>query len=410
MFPILRRYFSLPPSLSPQLRSNFTNLFWDIAWWGLYIGSTSAFLTIYAARSGATPTQIGLLTALPALVSLLLSLPTGRWLRRFHAEKATFWAAVVSRSLYLVYALLPWLIGEELQVTAVIGLTILITIPTTVINISFSQFFVEAVPLEWRGMVVGTRIALMSLISFPVMLLCGQILDRLPFPTGYQVVFFIGFIGGILTASAIYRVRPVVAAAPAPAPAAGVRHWLPPIDAPARRYLKIVGILFFFNLTNNMVAPLIPNLLVDKLKLSDATISLGSALSTLLVFLISLRIAWVTGKIGNRRTTAIGSILLAAQAGVLAAANSSGLYFTAVIIGGISSGLIASAQYNYHLDALPDSERSTWLSWNLLLGNVAVLGGALAGPAIAGVIDTPSALAFFGLLRLAVGVLIWVKG
>ena len=64
----IHRLLRFPASLSPLLRSNFIHLFWDIGWWGLYVGTTAAFLSIYAARSGATPEQLGLLSALPALV------------------------------------------------------------------------------------------------------------------------------------------------------------------------------------------------------------------------------------------------------------------------------------------------------------------------------------------------------
>ena len=210
----LRQTFSLPPGLPPLLRSNFIYYFWDIAWWGFYVGSTAAFLAIYAARCGATPGQIGLLAAFPALTALLLSLPAGRWLRRFPAGKATVWSAFISRMLFLVYVFLPWILPPDLQVEALLVLAVVITLPTTIINISFSQMFVEAVPIEWRGMVVGTRMALMSLISFPVTLLCGLILDRLPFPSGYQVVFFIGFIGAILTVPVLKRIHPLVEPAP----------------------------------------------------------------------------------------------------------------------------------------------------------------------------------------------------
>src|SRR5512145_952521 len=99
----LRKSSSFPAELSPRLRSNYIFLLWDIGVWGLYMGSSVAFLTIYAARCGATPEQIGLLTALPASVSLCLALPVGQWLKRFPAGVVTTWSAFAARSLLLVY-------------------------------------------------------------------------------------------------------------------------------------------------------------------------------------------------------------------------------------------------------------------------------------------------------------------
>ncbi len=401
----LRSYFRLPPNLSPELRSNFIRLFWDIAWWGFYIGSTASFLSIYATRCGATPQQIGLLTAIPAVLSLLFSLPVGWLLKHVPAGRATVLSALAGRSLLLVYALLPWLLPPSMQVEGLFVMAILMTVPNTVIGISFGQFFVEAIPREWRGTVVGARNAIMAIITFPVTLLCGQILSRLPFPQGYQIVFFIGFLGAILTVFELRRVHPVAdpALPPIPPVQARTRQLLPVVTPEARVYLKVIGILFFFNITNNMVAPLIPDLLVNQLQLTDALISLGTAISTLLVFLVSLRIAWLTRRIGNRRATAIGAGLLALQTVALALANGSALYILAAVIGGLASGILGSAQYNYHLDSLPQTERPSWLSWSMLLGNAAVLLGALIGPAIAGLIGAEWALIVFAVLRLGVG-------
>jgi MFS family permease len=232
------------------------------------------------------------------------------------------------------------------------------------------------------------------------------------FPTGYQVVFFIGFIGGIMTVFQIARVRPIPdPAIPTPSPFSknnGV--WLPKLDSQARTYLKVIGLLFFFNLTNNMVAPLIPDLLVNTLDLSDAIISIGTAVSNLLVFSISLYIARITRKTGNRRATAFGIILLTFQAVSLALAQDAVLFMVAAVVGGIASGLLSAAQYNYHLDNLPPTDRSTWLSWNLLLGNAAVLLGSLVGPALARLGGTEAALLTFGVLRLGIGLVIFTRG
>ncbi len=407
----LNRLFALPAGLSPQLRANFINFYWDIAWWGLYIGATSAFLGIYATRSGATPQEIGLLTALPAMLTLMLALPTGRFLRRVPATRATVLSALSGRVLLLGYVFIPWLVPPGFQVTAILALTVLIAIPNTVIGISFSQFFVEGIPSEWRGMVVGTRFAIMSIISFLTTLVCGQVLERIPFPAGYQVVFFIGFSGAIMTVFQLRQIHPVAdpALPPAPPPSAQ-RRLLPHVDGQGRVYLKVIALMFCFNFTNNMIAPLIPNLLVHTINLSDAMISIGTALSNMLVFLISLQIARLTRRTGNRNATALGAALLAVQSIALALAGSATVYLIAAFIGGLASGVLGTAQYNYQLDFLPQSERPAWLSWNLMLGNAAVLLGALSGPIVAQWFGVPNAILLFGTLRLVVGLAIFKWG
>jgi MFS family permease len=139
-------------------------------------------------------------------------------------------------------------------------------------------------------------------------------------------------------------------------------------------------------------------------------ISIGTSTGTLVVLIVSLFIARITRRTGNRNGTALGAGLLAFQAVALALAQNATLYLVAAVIGGIASGVINAAQYNYHLDNVPKSDPASWLSVNLLLGNAAVLAGALVGPLIARGIGTPDALLIFGGLRLAFGLLIFKKG
>ncbi|MFZ6029301.1 MAG: MFS transporter [Chloroflexota bacterium] len=405
----LGRLFRFPPELSPQLRSNYIFLLWDIGVWGFYMGSTVAFLTIYAARVGATPEEIGLLTALPALLSLLLAVPVGQWLKRFPAGPVTAWGAFVARFLLVVYVILPWALPPTLQVQALLVMAVILALPNTVISISFNQFFIEAIPTRWRGTVVGARNAIMSIVSFVVTLLCGQVLTYVAFPRGYQIVFFIGFAGALATAYMIARVRPVpdsdlplLSGSGAPA----ARWRLPALDANGRAYLKVIGLLFWLNFTNNMAAPLVPDLLVGQLKLSDAMISVGTATTTFLTFVISLRVARFTLRTGNRKATAIGAGLLAVQAITLALATNALFYLVSAVIAGIAIGVLGAAQYNYPLDHLPSADRPNWLSYNVLLGNAAILLGALAGPLIARFLGIPGALIAFGALRLLVGIAI----
>jgi MFS family permease len=183
-----------------------------------------------------------------------------------------------------------------------------------------------------------------------------------------------------------------------------------PLDAQSRTYLKVIGLLFWLNFANNMTAPLVPDWLVDHLQLSDATISIGTATATLLVFLVSLGVARLTQRTGNRTATASGAFLLAIGVVVLALATDATLYFVSAVIGGVASGVLGASQYNYPLDHLPQTDRPIWLSYGLLLGNAAVLLGALIGPWVAHQTGIPAALIGFGVLRLLVGVAIWRWG
>ncbi len=56
----------------PEHRSNFNNLVFDIAWFGVLNGSAIAFVAVYATRIGASAFQLSLMAALPAVVNLVV--------------------------------------------------------------------------------------------------------------------------------------------------------------------------------------------------------------------------------------------------------------------------------------------------------------------------------------------------
>lgn len=410
----LPRLFRLPADLSAQERSNTLHYFGDISWWGLYVGATVSFLPIYAARIGATPAQIGLLTALPALIVLVFSLPFSGMVRRMGAHKATWVGALLWRMLLLGYALLPFFAPQSVQVWAILAIAGVLAVPSTLVGIGFPQLMIEALQADWRGVVVGTRNAIFSIISFAVTVLCGQILTNMRFPGGYQVVFFIGFAGAVMTAFHLYHVHPLArssdAGAPLTAPGLGLLARaglvLPTVDAEGRRYMRVIGLLFLFNTANSMVAPLVPAVLVNGLRLSDSWISIGVAVGALLNFIVSLFITRLTRRTGNRPATALGAVLMAAQALLLAVAADPGHYMLSVLVGGLGQGILLSAQFNYHLENVPTRDRPNWLSWNLMLGNGAILLGSLLGPLFSGLTGITTALAIFSVLRLMMGLVI----
>jgi MFS family permease len=410
-----RFFYDVPP----HLRSNFILFFWDISVWGLYTGSTVVFLTVYAARAGATSEQLGWMSAGPAIVALLASIPVGLLARRYPPKRSVAISALVTRTLLLAYVFIPTLVPAADRVNVMIVVTILMAIPNTFLNICFGPFFMLGIPPEWRGTVVGVRNALMSIMSFFVTLTCGQLLLHLDTPIGYQVVFFIGFAGAIATVPALLRIKqypaPVSPPVHIPLHVSDVKRplWnglIPSRDPAGRHYLVVLVMLFAMNAVAFMGAPLMPLFTVKYLGLDDAVISIGSAATSILVFGVSLFVGRMARRYGNRTLTAYGVGLLCFQTVSLAFARDAGLYLVAAVIGGFASGILMAAQYNYHLDSVPRNDQTVWISWNSALGNIAALLGSVAGPALAGVIGIPATFITLGVLRLLIGAAVYLWG
>jgi len=81
-----------------EIRRNLIHLYFDIGWYGVLAGSGIAFLSIFAARLGASTTQVGLVNAIPALVIILLALPAAGWLEGQSIHRSVFISAVLNRA------------------------------------------------------------------------------------------------------------------------------------------------------------------------------------------------------------------------------------------------------------------------------------------------------------------------
>jgi MFS family permease len=198
------------PEIPAEYRQNFSHLFLDMAWFGVLSGSSMAFLSIYAARLGASGFQIGLLGAMPAVMNLVFAMPAGQWLQHRPISKAVFWTSVLYRLGYLLWIPLPWLLSEQGQVWSLILVALLMGIPGTALAVGFNALFAEAVPPKWRAHVAGLRNVLFALVYVATSLICGTILNNVRFPIGYQIVFGIGFLGAAMSSFHLLHLRPLI--------------------------------------------------------------------------------------------------------------------------------------------------------------------------------------------------------
>ena len=190
------------------LKWNLRQLYWDVLWFGILAGSTLAFQSVYAVRLGATGLQIGLISAGPAVINLIFTLPSGRWLEGKSLIKVSFQSSVVQRLGYLFLVALPWFFPSPAgQVWGLIWTTLVMSIAGTVLAISFNAMFAEVLPPEWRAHAVGRRNILLAVSITLTTILSGQILDRVAFPLNYQVVFLVGALGALLSSFHLGRIR-----------------------------------------------------------------------------------------------------------------------------------------------------------------------------------------------------------
>lgn len=420
-------------------RSNFNHLIADIAWFGVLNGSAISYLTVFATRQGASAFEIGLLTALPAIVNLTFALPAGRWLQNRPLGQTVFRTSLWARIFYLMWIFLPVLLLPRGQVLALIVLTTLMSIPATSLAIGFNSLFAAVVPPEWRAQVAGVRNAAYALTSIVVTLLCGWLLDRLPFPLGYQIVFAIGVVGAFMSSFHLWFIRvpndPVRATVKRSlrdwgqpgafhtwlslrttvglrflARRGGAKIDLSSIGALNGQFRRVLITVFGLHLALYLSVPLTPLQMVNGLGLSDEIIGVGNAVFFAALFVGSMQLDAVCRRTSHQRALGIGFMVMSLYPFLLAFSHNLVVFLLASVIGGAGWAITNGALGNYVLERVPDDQRPTYLAWY----NMALQGGTLLGSLVA-----PTLAAWWGLVaalliatiaRVVVGQVILRKG
>ncbi|MBN2146833.1 MAG: MFS transporter [Anaerolineales bacterium] len=414
----------------PHLRWNLRNLYWDVFWFGILAGSSMAFLAVYATRLGASSLQIGLLSAGTAVINLLFTLPVGRWLEGRPLVRASFRSSVWHRLGYVVLVALPWVLNERSQVWGIVWITLIMSIPGTLLAISFNSMFAEVVPGEWRARAVGWRNALVGVTVTVSTLVSGWILDKVTFPVNYQIVFVLGGVGAMMSSYHLGRIRPPVelsveSPAPAQKTCPGVLAWLKAfprltwqglISRRSEKSLLRLDVLrgpfglfllayLSFYTFQYFGLPIFPIFYVRELGLSDGIISIGSALFHATMVLVSLVFNRLSARFGYRRLLIVGALTFGQYSLLLGLAQDEWLYYVACVIGGVIFGFLNGAMLNRLMERTPVDDRPAHMALHNLALNLGILAGSLIGPTLADWIGLRPALYLTAGLRFLSGIL-----
>jgi MFS family permease len=393
-------------------------LYFDIAWFGVLSGSAVNFLNVYATRIGATGFQIGLIGAMSAIVSLFLAIPSGRWLgKQTPNKKAVFWASIYYRAGFFLFIFLPLVLNESQQIIAIILLTFIMAIPLTPLGVGFNALFAEAVPNEFRAHVAGVRNVMFALMFMITSVISGTLLDRLPFPLGYQIVFAIGAFGAALSSYHLYFVKPfrkdVGPHLSQPEPASTVRAPSPRnilsilrLDIWKTRFKNILLTFFAFHFAQYLAVPVFPIYNVRVLELNDNHLGIGTACFYFTVLIGSTQLRKFAHRIGNKNLTGWSVALLAVYPFLLSISTEVWHFYGLSLIGGLNFAMVSGSYANYMLEHIPASDRPSHLAWYNIILNAAILIGSLVGPIIGEAIGLSQTLLLIAALRFLSGLFI----
>jgi MFS family permease len=285
--------------------------------------------------------------------------------------------------------------------------------------VGFNALFAEAVPLEYRAHVAGMRNVMLAITFMLSSLLSGYILDKVTFPTGYQIVFAMGALGAALSTLHLYFIKPLPAypleapVRPQPQTDPGKKALSPRnitsrlrMDIWKSPFRSVLLALFAFHFTQYLPTPLFPLYNVRVLHLTDDNIGIGTGLFYLTVLIGSTQIRKLAQKLGNKTITAWSVAGLALYPLFLSISRNALHFYGVSLVGGFVFAFLSGSYANYMLECIPAHDRPSHLAWYTIILNGSILIGSLSGPVVADVIGLANALIVFGFLRLLAGIYI----
>ena len=163
--------------------------------------TTGSTLTGYAGMLGANDFIFGVLTAIPFL-GTIMQVPAAYIVSKTLKRKEYMLLyGSISRVLWIIIGLVPVFLPVSphwLRIWSVIFLIGISSISGSFINVSFTSWLADLIPLRIRGRWLSGRDRLISVVGISTGLLIAYILDTSEGFTGYTIVLVLGGVIGVL--------------------------------------------------------------------------------------------------------------------------------------------------------------------------------------------------------------------
>ncbi|NLG28941.1 MAG: MFS transporter, partial [Chloroflexi bacterium] len=334
----LRRLVANSSFVHPRTQDehNFRLLCLNTAMVGVGQGGIVTFLPIFFARQGASPAMLGWLASAPSLMVVLFGLLGASVAERYanQVRASALWVLPV-RFTYLLCALLPFWVPPERLLPVLLIVWTVRAIPLTVSMPTWTSVLSRAVSPQRRARLNGTRWAFMSVAVAASSALFGLMLDRLPSPLNYQLVFFISTLFTLLDPWFFSHVRvPLLErVAAVREPAAPLRR-LGNYIAPVVRHKPFVVFLAattLYRITLYVPGPLFTLYWVNDLAASDTMIGLRSTVGYAALVVGYLFWGHTANCIGHRRLL-IGAAVVTALHPILTSFAPSAIWLLPIAV------------------------------------------------------------------------------
>ena len=177
--------------------------------WASMLASAATFNAAFALRLGATNTQVSLLSSIPALMAVLVSIPAGRFLNRQSRRKPYLLITLtLYRASFVLVALIPLLlIPDNTKAILVITTIVLFSCLAHFFNVGFIPMLSDVISEGNRASVFSARNIIYNLSLSVCGFLFGLWLENIAFPHNYQILYVFGFLCSLLSVYYLIKVN-----------------------------------------------------------------------------------------------------------------------------------------------------------------------------------------------------------
>ena len=385
-----------------------------------------AFNGPFVLKLGASNELVGAMASLPALMVILFTLPAARFMENIKNRKPYLTGSLgLSRMIYLLIAIVPWILTEKASAVAIVALIVLQAIPLALFNTAFWILIADVCPPDRRSSLFTTRTTLLSATVAVSAFLCGVFLDRVTFPLNYQILNLAGFILVQYSTYLVNRISvPATHVAPLDDPPVENTQADGAVSERVKAKISLASIKDFANEYRPFVrfnidtficwfgawgaAPLYTIYLVRMLNLSNSWLGTNSTLAQIAVVL--------SAPFWNRLIKRRGNLWTVLRTVIL-----TGFYPLLIVLipwplpilligfaNTLNDTAIGIAHSGVFLDVIPPAKRSSFIAIYTTLMNVGAMLAPMMAASLTDAIGVPVVLALMGALRFIGGGLFWL--
>lgn len=385
-----------------------------------------AFNGPFVLKLGASNALVGAMASLPALMVILFTLPAARYMERVTNRKPWLTGSLgLSRLIYLLIALVPWLVPTDVRAPAVVALIVIQAIPLALFNTAFWILIADVCPADRRSSLFTTRTTLLSATVGISAFLSGIFLDLVPFPLNYQILNMFGF---VLSQYSTYLVNcitiPAAAAIPKPVDASSTDKAPTALANGSARKFAFATIRKFVHENQSFVrfnfntficwigawgaGPLYTIFLVRLLNFSNSWIGTNSTLAQIAVVLSAPFWNKLIKRKGNMWTVLRTVILTGFYPILIVLMPWQAPILMIGFLNTLNDTGIGIAHTGIFLDVIPAHKRSSYIAAHTTLMNVGAMVGPLLATSISDVIGVTTVLIICGAIRFIGGSMFWI--